>query len=81
MELQACDLNLSVFGNLNLPSETRLRVTASLCELPGGEGLQLVVGQVKHPEVAVACQERDALVRQAVIGHIELLQAAEAVLR
>lgn len=48
--------------------------------LPGSEGLQLVVGEVEHPEVAVSSQQRDALVCQAVIGHIELLQAAEAVL-
>lgn len=47
--------------------------------VPGGEGLQMVVGEVKHPEMAVACQKRDALVCQVVIGHVELLQAAEAV--
>lgn len=49
--------------------------------IPGSEGLQLVVGEVQHPEAPVSRQERDALVRQAVIGHIELLQAAEAVIR
>lgn len=48
--------------------------------LPGSESLQLVVGEVKHSEVAVSRQERDTLVCQAVIGHIELLQTAEAVL-
>lgn len=48
--------------------------------VPGSEGLQLVVGEVKHPEVAVSRQQRDTLVCHAVIGHIELLQAAEAVL-
>lgn len=51
------------------------------CVIPGSESLQLVVGEVKHPEVAVSHQERDALVCQVVIGHIELLQYAGAVLR
>lgn len=52
-----------------------------LCSvLPGSEGLQLVVGQMKHPELSMSHQQRDTLVRQAVIGHIELLQPAEAVL-
>lgn len=48
--------------------------------LPGGEGLQLVVGEVKHPEVAVTRQERHALVCQAVVGDVELLQGAKTVL-
>lgn len=48
--------------------------------LPGSEGLQLVVGKVKHPEVFVSSQQRHTLVCQVVIGHIKLLQAAEAVL-
>lgn len=57
-------------------SDTRLSGS-----VPGGEYLQLVVGEVKHPEVAVSRQQRDALVREAVVGHVELLEAAEAVLR
>ena len=48
--------------------------------LPGSKRLQLVVGKVEHPEVAVSSQQGDTLVRQAVIGHIEFLQAAGAVL-
>lgn len=47
---------------------------------PGSEGLQLVVGQVQHLELPVSSQERNALVRQAVVGHIELLKAADAVI-
>lgn len=50
------------------------------CILPGSEGLQLVVGEVKHPEVTVSSEQRDTLVCQAVVGYIELLEAAEAVL-
>lgn len=48
--------------------------------LPGGEGLQLVVGQVQHLEAAMLAQQRDTLVRQAVIGQVDLLEAAAAVL-
>lgn len=48
--------------------------------LPGGEGLQLVIGQVQHLEAAVLAQQRDTLVRQAVIGQVDLLEAAAAVL-
>lgn len=48
--------------------------------VPGSEGLQLVVGQVQHSEVAMSTQQRDTLVCQVVIGHIEFLQTAEAVL-
>lgn len=43
------------------------------CVLPGSEGLQLVVSEMKHPELSVSRQQRDTLVRQAIIGHIELL--------
>ncbi len=50
------------------------------CILPGSKGLQLVIGEVKHPEVAVSSQQRDTLVCQAVVGYIELLQAAEGIL-
>lgn len=48
--------------------------------VPGSEYLQLIVSEVKHPEVAVSCQQRDTLVCEAVVGHVELLEAAEAVL-
>lgn len=50
------------------------------CSIPSCEGLQLVVGEVKNPEEAVGCQQRNTLIVQAIIGGVELLQAAEAVL-
>lgn len=59
----------------------RVPLTESVRTLPGSESLQLVVGDVKHPEVAVSRQQRDAFVCQAVTGHVKLLQAAEGVLR
>ena len=49
--------------------------------VPGSEGLQLVEGEVEHPEVGVSRQQRHTLVRQAVIGQVELLQCAQALLR
>lgn len=42
--------------------------------------MQLVVGQVQHLEAAMLAQQRDTLVRQAVIGQVDLLEAAAAVL-
>lgn len=41
----------------------------------------MVVGHVKNPKVRMARQHGHALVRQAVIGQIELLQDAVALLR
>lgn len=50
------------------------------CVVPGSKGLQLVVSEVQHPEAAVSRQQRDAFVCQAVIGHIQLLQAAAGII-
>lgn len=49
--------------------------------VPCSEGLQLVVSKVEHSELPMSSQQRDTLVCQAVVGHVELLQAAAAVLR
>lgn len=55
--------------------------TSGQCSMsPGSKDLQLVVGKVQHPEVAVSRQQGDALVSQSVISHVELLQAAGGVL-
>lgn len=59
-----------------------LFVVLLLCaaSVPGCKGLKLVVGEVQHSEVTVSRQQWDTLVCQAVIGQIELLQAAKAVI-
>lgn len=59
----------------------RFILVVSIRILPGGKRLQLVVGDVQHPEAAVSRQQWDAFIRQAVVGHVELLQAADGVLR
>ena len=48
--------------------------------VPGREGLEVVVGHVEHAEVCVAREQRDTLVRQPVVGEIELLEDTVALL-
>lgn len=55
-----------------------MRVRVSL---PGGEGLQVVVGHVQHSEVCVTGEQRHTLVGQVVVGQVELLQDAVTLLR
>lgn len=45
---------------------------------PGWEGEQLVVGNVKDPQVLVSDQQSAAVLVQTVPGQVELLESAEA---
>lgn len=49
--------------------------------IPGREGLEMVVGHVQNTEVRVACQHWHTLICEPVIGQVELLQDAVALLR
>lgn len=50
------------------------------CNTPGREGEQLVVGDVKDPQVLVSNQQSTAVLIQDVPRQVELLQRAEALL-
>lgn len=48
--------------------------------VPGGEGEQLVVGDVQDAQVLVAHQQGSAVLVQVVPSQVELLQGAQALL-
>ncbi|KAG7275142.1 hypothetical protein CRUP_015796 [Coryphaenoides rupestris] len=48
--------------------------------VPGREGLEVVVGHVQHAEVGVSREQRDTLVRQPVVGEVQFLEDAVALL-
>lgn len=49
-----------------------------VCEIPGREGLQVIIGHVQDSQVCVSGEQGHTLVSQVVVGQVELLQDAVA---
>lgn len=56
-------------------------VQLSTFSLPGWEGLEMIIGHVQNSKVCMAGQHWYTLVCQLIIGQVEFLQDAVALLR